>query len=173
MFALSLPSHFFCIFPILFQSLYQMIRFLSIFLLMVYALTSSGATVYYHECGQRSQISLSDNNSTHQTCRFCTEREKNHEKEHHCHEHNHLSCDIAGDCCKDVQIELKNSEEQLTSNNIIKDMSMFAPAEIILYWIVLHTWVDTAYLNKGQYVVNSAPPLPSTDTYLINCNFRI
>lgn len=150
-----------------------MIRLLSIVLLMVYALTSTGATVYYHECGQQSQLSLSDNNATHQTCRFCTEKEKKHEKEHHCQQHDHQSCAIDGDCCKDVQVELKNSEEQLTASNFIKDMHAFAPAEIVLYWIVLHTWVDTIHTNKGQYADHSAPPLPSNDTYLINCNFRI
>lgn len=142
-------------------------------LLMIYALTSTGATVYYHECGQRSQISLSDENTTHSTCRFCSEKEQKHEKDHHCHEHSHESCGIVGDCCKDVQIELKNSEEQLTSTNLLKDMSTYAPVEIILYWIVLYPWIETIYTDKALYVVDSAPPSTSTDTYLVNCNFRI
>lgn len=150
-----------------------MVRLLSILLLMVYTLTSSGATVYYHECGQQSQISLSGENTTHQTCRFCNEREKNHEKEQHCDDHNHQSCSIWGDCCKDVQIELKNSDEQLTSFNLIKDINAFAPVEVILHWIVLHTWVETAHTYKGNSVIDSGPPLSLPGTYLINCNFRI
>ncbi len=152
-----------------------MMRLLSIMLLMIYSLTSSGATVYYHACGQNLRVSLSEKESSHRTCDFCASEETAH------HQHDadctlgqqELSCDPKGDCCTDVQVELKNSDDQLTVN-LLKDFHLLSPAEFIIPWILVfhQSWFDTA-VQAPQIPPYQLLSTTFPDTYLVLGNFRI
>ena len=150
-----------------------MIRILSIFLLLIYTLTSTGATVYYHICGHNSQISLSVKDENAGSCVFCTgEDNSSNHKSNHC-EQPELSCDLEGSCCTDVQVELKNGEDQAVTN-LLKDFNILSPAEFIIPWIMVfhRSRFDISTYNQTS-LTSLLPPGTFPHSYLVHCNFRI
>ncbi len=149
-----------------------MIRILSIFLLMIYTLTSTGATVYYHTCGQNARVSLSENETSHRSCAFCAKEERHHQHSKDCSS-NQESCDHKSNCCTDVQVQLKNSDEQVVSG-FLKAFHVLSPAEIVIPWIILfhQNWIEEPKKSFSTILdIGSLSTYP--DPYLLHCNFRI
>ncbi|MCL7988123.1 hypothetical protein M8998_09265 [Sphingobacterium sp. lm-10] len=150
-----------------------MIRILSLLLLCIYTLTSTGATVYYHTCGQNSQISLSIKKENVRSCIFCSGEEKPSSQERqHCEQSDH-SCEQKDSCCTDVEVELNNGDNQAVTN-LLKDFNTLSPAEFIIPWIMVfhHSWLEvpeTAQTSFSSLTPSGTFPNP----YLVHCNFRI
>lgn len=150
-----------------------MIRILSIFLLLVYSLTSTGATVYYHTCGQNSQISIFEKQNNSKACAFCTGDEGSCSLEQQEQDHTDTSCELDHTCCTDVQVELNNGDDQAVTN-LLKDFNTLSPAEFIIPWIMVfhHALFDAPAPNKTT-LASLVPTGTFPNTYLVNCNFRI
>lgn len=151
-----------------------MSRIFSIFLLFIYSLTSTGATVYIHSCGQNAQISIFEKQTNSADCTFCT-------GDHHscCIEaqdmmtEDILACTHEHSCCTDVRVELSNGEEQALTS-LFKDFDTLSPAEFIIPWIIVfHHALFDASASAKPAVATFAATTTFPNTYLVNCNFRI
>lgn len=150
-----------------------MTRILSIFLLLIYSLTSTGATVYYHTCGQNSHISLTVKDENAPSCIFCTGEEKTPSQERqHCEQPN-VSCQQKDTCCTDVQVELNNGDDQAVTH-LLKDFNTLSPAEFIIPWIMVfhHHWSDAPAPTQTS-LASLLPSGTFPNPYLVHCNFRI
>lgn len=145
-------------------------RTLAILLLLLYTLTSTGATMYYHQCGQKTKISFSKVDTGHDLCELCLEKkgQDNSERE------NQMSCDLEKNCCSERLIELKNVEDQLAAYNFLQDFSSYIhPLEFLVPWILTGYSDELIKRDQGLLFGLSSSPPKSKETYIFVCNFRI
>lgn len=143
-------------------------KIVAILLLMIYSVCSTGATIYMHQCGKNTAISLlEDQLISHDNCPMCTEHQTTHQEEKQ-----HSPC-LDQDNCNDVQLEFKNDSEQLQSKSIFGNIFNFSPSIIVLPWII--EYFSASIENNTQTLI----PYKSTlltdidSIFLLNCTFLI
>jgi len=144
-------------------------QIVAILLLMIYSVCSTGATIYLHQCGKNTAISvLDDQLVSHENCPMCTDHQRTQqEKEQH-----HSACEDQNSC-NDVQIELKNDIEQLQSKSIYGNLFNFSPSVVLLPWII--DYFETSILMETPKLIPyKSSLLTDIDSiFLLNCTFII
>lgn len=138
---------------------------LSYLLLFFYVLTSTGASVYMHQChGGIVSVKQEGPKTAIENCPMCT---KHHE------EPSSASCMLdENGCCKDIKIDLKKSTDDAEHTQISASFLSLSPATITLFWI--STLYEDPINEDAQPRLSSPHVLAVTNpTYLIHCNFRI
>ncbi len=140
--------------------------FLASILLFFYTLTCIGTTVNMHQCHGGTIFILQENvENHHENCPLCHDHEKESASSHICD-------NTSEKCCKDIQIDLKKSQEEVENVQTLLSFPTISPAILTLVWI-------SAFHSDVETTTSSTPPdrlsaiLPSNPTYLIHCNFRI
>lgn len=145
-------------------------RILAFIILCLYTLTSTGATVYIHQCAnvffiKSFQEDLQDTGN-------CP----------HCHSSNEAlplgdssaSCHVnKASCCSDFKVDLKKSNDQSElSVNSLNLPSGIIPSLITLYWIPTAATglLASASIPLQKDAALLCPPIPP---YLLHCTFRI
>ncbi|QBQ42394.1 hypothetical protein E2P86_15055 [Sphingobacterium psychroaquaticum] len=138
--------------------------FVTYLLLFFYALTSTGASVYMHQCHGGTVLVTQDNiEEHHKKCPLC-----NAEGETKPH-----ACDKGkADCCKDIKLDLKKSKDDAENTHASLAFLSLSPAIITLHWILSVQYsadqeIAPKQVDTTKLLVSSSP------TYLKHCNFRI
>src|SRR5690606_32015044 len=111
--------------------------FIASILLFFYALTSTGATVYMHQChGTKVFLWEEEIESHHANCAMCLEHHQEQE-DATCHQSHDGECDhTTTDCCKDIVLDLKKSQEEVESAPTLLSFLSISPATLTIFWIV-------------------------------------
>ena len=144
-------------------------QIVAILLLMIYSVCSTGATIYMHQCGKNTIISVLDEQLTsHDNCPMCTDHQRTHEEK----KQHHSPC-MDQDKCTDVQIELKTDIEQLQSKSIYGNLSDFSPSIVLLPWIIDYYTASIAIETPTLIPYKSSLLTDIDSIYLLNCTFII
>lgn len=140
-------------------------QFLALTLFILYSFTSSGATIYLHQCSGTTIISLMEGTNTHENCPMCSkDHDHTAKKKNNCQESH---------SCKDIQVKLDQLSDKLFSKDYAESFFGFGPAIITLYWMQPNLFIDFAVNSKYVFKERVAYPHSSPPTYLLNRNFRI
>ncbi|MFZ4863842.1 hypothetical protein ACL9RF_16845 [Sphingobacterium sp. Mn56C] len=143
-------------------------RLFTLLLCIFYAAVSFGGSVYLHQCGGKTSLSLFDN-ASHASCPMCqTAHAKTslpaQEQE------NSMYCKTGK--CTDIEVKIDSlSDKHFPGQNTTS--FTFTPAIVPLLWIglkpvekIVNTMPLQAYAGYG--FSNTSPP-----AFLLNCIFRI
>ena len=109
-------------------------QIVAILLLLLYSVSSTGATIYLHHCGKSTQISLlKETKVTHSNCKICS-------KFHEGHDHSTNSDCKDKDDCKDRKVDLKSDKDQFQTKSSDQSSFNFTPAIVIIPWILDKYW---------------------------------
>ncbi len=141
-------------------------KIIAILLLMIYSVCSTGATIYLHHCGKSTFLSLDQSTKvSHENCPNCSKCQDKSS-----HEHGD-SCKKG--CCQDKELSLKSDSEQLQSKSTFADLINFAPAVVLIPWI-MEQW--KIFVDDPAQEYHSMAFIPIKDlepVYILNCTYRI
>ncbi len=151
----------------------NMVKVLSIWLMLVYAFSSTGATVHLHYCcGKLQHLAMEKEPATdHDECSGCL---NHHESKDHpdCDTTQHCTTDAqTHDHCQDIQVDAqKTTGEHLpgTDKNLLKIQSL----ELLVFTLVYVA--DFPLDNYTPAESAHAPPhAGTTPLFIRHCTYRI
>lgn len=146
--------------------------FIACILLFFYALTSTGATVYMHQCHGTQVFLLQEGiENHHASCSICLDHHHDGSEEHQ-HTHDEKCDHTSKDCCNDIVLDLKKGQEKVESASTGFSFPTLTPTTLTLFWIVVfHDDIEiTESATISDRLANITPTQPP---YLVHCNFRI
>lgn len=158
-----------------------MVRVLSIWLMLIYAFSATGATVHLHYCCGKLQHLTMENEQTADPdpdeCSLCLNHHENknqHEgkEQSDCASQQHCAADMPSqNHCQDIQVDAqKTTADHLPSSdkNLLKIQSL----ELLVFTLVYI--VDVPLDSHRVAQTANAPPLAATTPLFIqHCTYRI
>ncbi len=150
-----------------------MVKVLTIWLILIYAFSATGATVHLHYCCGKLQHMTMDKEHTldENDCTLCL---NHHESKEHpnCNSSQHCTTDVQShDHCQDVQVDAqKTTGDHLPSSdkNLLKIQSL----ELLVF-----TLVHMASLPFDSHIqaetANAPPRVATTPLFIRHCTYRI
>ncbi|KGE15207.1 hypothetical protein [Sphingobacterium deserti] len=138
-------------------------------LLILYAATCTGMTVYMHRCQEGALIAFDTKKDLiHDSCPHCAESESAEES----HQDAPTACHEKENCCSEIVLDLRKSETKMENASNMLPLFSTSPAILTLFWIVPIPDSKTIISNAADFrsplaSVAASPP------YLVHCNFRI
>jgi len=136
-------------------------------LLFCYTLTCIGATLKMHRCHGNTMLALQESagETMRESCPICQKHEA--QTPHACN-----AGAESENCCKDVLIDLKKSQEDAESAQASAKLPVLSPTILTLVWIsVFRPGLESAAHPLAPDQLAARPP--SKPAYLVHCNFRI
>ena len=143
--------------------------FFSIILILIYSLSSTGATVYYHKCAEDLSLSfLRDNNQPFHN-HLCMLDHEDHDLP--------LSsscCAEDDESCEDIALNIEKITAKVIQANPTNLVQYLVPFTFIIQWITnynfqVKTVLIPPHILKTASYINHSPP----DLYIIHNIFRI
>lgn len=150
-----------------------MVKVLTIWLMLVYAFSATGATVHLHYCcGKLQHLTMEkERTSGHDDCTLCL---NHHESKDHpaCDDSRHCAADVQShDHCQDIQIDAqKTTGDHLPSNdkNLLKIQSL----ELLVFTLIRIADFPLGSHHTAETTIT--PPLAGTTPLFIrHCTYRI
>ncbi len=145
-------------------------KLVSIVLLLVYALSSSGISLYVHYCcGLPHGLAINDHPESHDPCSLCTE--SNHHGDASC-EDEVCELGVIHHGCQDVRLDTVDATTEHITYADKSATSIAQPVEIALLWNVdMNPFVVDGLVFA---FADSSPPLTSSvPIFIFNCTYRI
>ncbi|TDS15886.1 hypothetical protein [Sphingobacterium paludis] len=143
--------------------------FVAYIMMVLYAVTCTGATVYMHRCQEGDLIVLkTKKESMPDACPHCMESEgcaeNSNDTQTDCHEKEN--------CCSEIVLDLRKGETKMENASNMLPLFTTSPAILTLFWILP---IPDSNDHVFQAPVFQSSPTSVTDSppYLIHCNFRI
>jgi len=144
-------------------------QIVAILLLMIYSVCSTGATIYMHQCGKSTSISvLEEVLVSHDNCPMCID----HQMSHHENDQQDFPCEDQ-DNCKDVQIELKSDIEQAQTKTFYGSLFNFIPTIVVIPWLIDYYDATIDYAIPTLIPYRSSLLTDIDPIFLLNCTFII
>ncbi len=150
-----------------------MVKVLTIWLMLVYAFSATGATVHLHYCcGKLQHLSVENERAPgHDRCTLCPNHNESNEHTD-CDSSQHCAADVQShDHCQDIQVDAqKTTGDHLPSSdkNLLKIQSL----ELLVF-----TLIRVADFPLDSYTVaevaNALPHTGTTPLFIRHCTYRI
>lgn len=153
----------------IFLYLFDMKIIFAYILLILYAVTCTGATVYMHRCEEGALIVFdTKENLISDNCPHCAEPESGEESDQDAP----TACHEKENCCSEIVLDLRKSETEMENASNMLPLFSTSPAILTLFWIVpipnSKTLISNPAVSRSPLAsVTASPP------YLVHCNFRI
>ncbi|MBE8713276.1 hypothetical protein C4F49_06260 [Sphingobacterium sp. KB22] len=141
-------------------------------MMLLYSLSSTGATVYYHKCAENISVSVLENKKvSHETCNMCkAHKHENKESE----STKHTACDKDDNSCKDLQVKIEKVTDKVIQANHLDIVPYLFPHISTLYWINTYNFQNlNSVLTQNSTVIQSSPINIPPDLCVLNNIFRI
>lgn len=145
-------------------------KLMAIVILLVYALSSSGTSLYLHYCcGMPHVMAINEQPEAHDPCAMCSEAE--HHDGSDCDDE---SCDLAAvhHGCQDVYWDTVDATNEHITYADKGTQSIAQPAEISLLWSI-----DVApFVADGSvtcFADSSPPEVSGIPLFIFHCTYRI
>ena len=143
--------------------------FVAYILMILYAVTCTGATVYMHRCQQGDLIVVkTQKESMRDSCPHCVEsadaEDKSKDAQTDCHEEEN--------CCSEVVLDLRKGETKMENASNMLPLFTNSPAILTLFWILPIPDSDVL-ISQSPVFRFSLASVTASPPYLVHCNFRI
>ena len=152
-----------------------MVRVLTIGLMLIYALSATGASVHLHYCcGQLQKIAMEEehNNSKDDKCALCLQHEEKPSGDGHAADLLQCTDDVPlQNHCHDVQVDAqKTTGDHLpgSDKSLLKILSLELPVFVLTYITDFQSYRYTA-----PQTANAPPPGVTTPLFIQHCTYRI
>lgn len=123
--------------------------------MLLYTLSSTGATVYYHKCAENISISVLENKKvSHENCMLCKAHQHANEESTST---THAACDKEDNSCKDLQVKIEKVTDKVIQANHLNTIPYLFPHISILYWINTYN-----FQNLNSVLTQNLAPLQSS-----------
>lgn len=150
-----------------------MVKVFTIWLMLVYAFSATGASVHLHYCcGKLQHLTMENEQATgHEDCALCL---SHHEKKDHPdsdHPHHDAPDGLAHNHCQDIQVDApKTTGDHLPSS----DKNLLKIQSLELFVFTLIRLADFPQANHTIAETTNAPPRGGTTPLFIqHCTYRI
>ncbi|MEC3881441.1 hypothetical protein [Parapedobacter sp. 10938] len=151
-----------------------MVKVFTIWLMLVYAFSATGASVHLHYCcGKLQHLTMENEHTTdHDDCTLCL---NHHKKKNHttdCNDSQHCAADVQShNHCQDIQVDAqKTTGDHLPSSdkNLLKIQSL----ELLVFSLVRIANFPLENTTAVE-MANSPPRVESTPLFIRLCTYRI